>query len=82
MYVENPEVKYLTSMTVYKGWTIATMTVYCRCSSRDTWKIIVTLRRGVSDHHDGYARQVVEGITVRRCFSVGGHLEKVRDPEE
>ena len=62
MYVENLDVKSLTSMTVYAGRTVATMTVH-----RGTFgKKIETLRRRVSDRHDGYAGRNVEGMMIRR----------------
>ena len=46
------------------------MTVHRRCPSEVTQKKLDTLRRWVSDRHDGCAVRTVEGITLyRRCPS-------------
>ena len=65
VYMENPEGESLTSMTVCAGWTITGTMVRRRCPSEDTLKKIETLRRGVSDRHNGHAGRTVVGTTVR-----------------
>ena len=62
VYMENPEGKSLTSMTVYAGRTVVIMTIRCGTLR----KSMETLRKGVSDRHNGYAGKTIEFMTVRR----------------
>ena len=66
VYMENAEGESLTSMTVCEGRTVTGTTVRRRFSSEDTWKKMETVRRGVSDRHNGHAGWTVVGMTVRR----------------
>ena len=59
--MENPEEESLTSMTVCAGRTVTGMTVRRRTLEKN----METLRRGVSDHHNGHAGQTVEGMMIR-----------------
>ena len=52
-------------MTVCAGWTITGTTVRRRCPSEDTWGKKQTLRRGVSDRHNGHAGRTFVKTTVR-----------------
>ena len=61
VYMENPEGLSLTSMMVCAGRTITGTTV----RRRTLRKNMKTLKRGVSDSHDGHAGQTVVGMTVR-----------------
>ena len=61
VYRENPEGEFLTSMTVCAGRTVTGMTVRRRTLEKN----METLRRGVSDRHDGHAGRTVVGMTVR-----------------
>ena len=61
VYMENPEGESLTSMTVCAGRTVTSMTV----RRRTLEKKIETLKRGVSNRHDGHAERTVMTTTVR-----------------
>ena len=66
VYMENPEGESLTSMTVCAGRTV-TGTMVRRRTLRKNMK---TLKRGVSDSHDGCPGWTIEGTTVRRICPV------------
>ena len=66
VYMENPEEKSLTTMMVYAGRIVATMTVRRRCPSWDTWGKMETIWRGVSDRYNDYAGRTIESVMVRR----------------
>ena len=53
--MENPEEESLTSMTVCAGRTVTSMTVRRRTLEKN----METLRRGVSDRHNGHAGRTV-----------------------
>ena len=65
VYMENPEGESVTSMMECAGRSVTGTTVHRRCPSEDTWKKMETLRRGVSDCHNGHAGRTVVGMTVR-----------------
>ena len=60
VYTENPEGESLTSMTVCAGRTVIGTAVRHRTLERN----METLRRGVSDCHDGHPGRNVVGMTV------------------
>ena len=61
--MENPEGESLTSMTVCAGRTVTGTTVHRRTLERN----METLRRGVSDRHNGHGGWTVMGMTVCRA---------------
>ena len=64
VYMENPEGESLTSMTVCAGRVVADTTVRRRILEKN----METLRRGVSNRHDGHAGRTVVGITVHHMY--------------
>ena len=55
VYIESLEGESLTCMTVYAEWTVIGTAV----RQRTLEKNMETLRRGVSDHHNGHAGRTV-----------------------
>ena len=78
VYMENPEGESLTSMTVCVGQSV-TGTMVRRRTLRKNMK---TLKRGVSDSHDGHAGQTVVGMTVRHMCPLKNTWEKNERPLE
>ena len=60
VYMENPEGKSLTSMTVCEGRTVTGTIGRCRTLGKN----METHRRGVSYRHDGHAGWTIMGMMV------------------
>ena len=78
VYIENPEGESLTSMMVCAGRTLTGTTV----RRRTLKKKMETLRRGVSDRHDGYVGHTVVGTTVCHMCPLKNTWEKNERPFE
>ena len=69
VYMENHVRESLTSMTVCAGRTVQVRRSVVGVRQRTLEKNMETLRRGVSDHHNGHAGRTIVDMTVcRTCL--------------
>ena len=76
VYIENLEEESLNSMMLCARRTVTGTTI----RRRTLEKKMETLRRGVSDRHDGHAGQTVVGTTVRHMRPLKDTWKKYGDP--